>query len=359
MSTSHNSRHAAFLLRLLIDGGSPLEGAVHMDWDTFIRVGQRNVVLVRAAHRLRRLGIALPRHVAAAVAAEQHRVDATLEVARKISDACAQRGIAFLFPKVLQHYPDMGPDLDLLLLTRSSEVDQAVLAGLPASTTSRDLGSRIAGRTAYLVDGCSTPLDISHGRLGVVGEHTSYPTQLVANARPVVVKGTEFLAPSRNDHLVLQAMQRVYGRRVLRLSDFVYTIPAVRAGGIDWEYVLRTTEQSGVLHGLRCYLSYVDQIHRSLFDAPLLDPAQARRLALGGWGMVAVQRGNGGGVGFPSLRVNSRLYLAAFGSHLRAGQWRHAGRVCLAPAIAAAATARRLVRRHVEPSVSTARAPDQ
>jgi len=168
---------------------------------------------------------------------------------------------------------------------------------------------------------------------------------LVANSRPVVIDGTEFSMPSRDDQLVLQAMQRVYGRRFLRLSDFVYTISSIRRRELDWDYILRTTTRIGVFDGLCCYLSYVEQIHRSLFGAPLLAADVANRLTLGGWGTARLHRREGGGVGFPSVRVNGRLYLAALGADVRSRHWSRAARLCLVPAVAAAATVRRLARR--------------
>src|SRR2546430_15679179 len=76
-----------------------------------------------------------------------------------------------------------GDDVDLLLLERSPRVDRRILAELDAATLGRDLGGRIAGTTTYAVSGCPSPLDVQHGRLGVVGGHRTVPPVLLRQRR--------------------------------------------------------------------------------------------------------------------------------------------------------------------------------
>src|SRR5439155_18427394 len=106
-------------------------------------------------------------------------------------------------------YPDFGDDVDLLVLTRSTRVDGGIIEGLPASPVPRDWGERIAGAVTYRVTGCPSPLDVQHGRLGIVGEHDAFPQVLIEHARVTVVEGIEFAEPPPEDQLVLQGMQRV------------------------------------------------------------------------------------------------------------------------------------------------------
>src|SRR5256886_5535227 len=100
---------------------------------------------------------------------EQGRVGTSLELIHQVSRRCEAAGIEFVFPKAFQDYPDMGDDVDLLLLERSTEVDRRIIVELDAAALGRDLGGRIAGTTTYAVAGCPSPLDVQHGRLGVAG----------------------------------------------------------------------------------------------------------------------------------------------------------------------------------------------
>jgi len=347
--------YASWLLRLLLDAphgpGDPRptlpafadrDGAAALDWDVLLEVGQANAVLVRMAERLAALGVSGPERFVAAVAGERQRIRAALELMSQVSRACEARGIRFLFPKAFQDYPDFGDDIDLLVLPRSTRVDRGIIAGLLATPVGRDLGDRIAGTTTYRIKGYLSPLDVQHGRLGLVGEHDAFPQVLTRHARPVLVEGTEFAGARLEDQLVLQGMQRVGGRLRVALCDVVFTVSTLRRATLDWNYVIATARQHGALPGLSCYLSYVDQIHRDVFWQPLLSDVMRRSLMLHGWGRIEF---HDGAYRLPIIRANGRLYWRQFRQRIAGGDWAGAARVCLAPIVAGARAARRLARR--------------
>ena len=346
------SRHASWVLRLLLGaeavGGvgptldtPPLAPPAGLDWNALLDLVRANGVLVRTADRLEALAIAVPDRFAQAVADERRRIRSTLELMLHVATTCEARGIPYLFPKAFQDYPDFGDDVDLLVLPRSTRVDTAIVAGLPTVPVSRDLGERFAGTATYRIRGCSSPLDVQHGRFGIVGEHDEFPRVLIQHARPIVVDGMLFAAPPPEDQLVLQGLQRVPGRLRIALCDVVFTVSTVRRTALDWEYVIGTARRHGALPGLGCYLGYVDQIHRDVFARPLLPDAVARALTLGGWGRIAFREG---GYRFPIVRANGRLYWGQLRHRIASGDWGGAGRLFLIPLVAGARAGRRLAR---------------
>jgi len=346
------SRHAAWLLRLLLDRRAAPDGMRDLDWDVLLDIARRNGVLARTAERLTLRDVTVPEPFAEAVAREQDRVAASLELIQRVRRACEAAGIAFVFPKAFQDYPDMGDDVDLLLLEPSADADRRIIAELDAAALRRDVGGRIAGTTTYAVAGCPSPLDVQHGRLGVVGEHRTFPQVLMQHRGRRLLDGTEVIEPPVEDQLVLQGLQRVWGRLQILLCDVVFTISAIRPGTLDWEYVIRTARQHGGFDGLCCYLSYVDQIHRDMFGRPLLSAAVRQRLNLRGWGRARFRTG---AYRFPVLRVNTRLYLRQLAARIAAGDWASAGRICLLPLVALARAGRRLAPRRPHSARSGAR----
>lgn len=343
------ARYASWLLRLLLSPGVAPDRPDPLDWDVLLAVARANGVLVRTAERLAAGGVALPDPFAAAVAAERRRIRATLALMRHVSRACRARGIAFVFPKAFQDRPDFGDDVDLLLLRRSVRVDRDILAGLAATPVPRDLGECLAGTTTYSITGCPSPLDVQHGRLGIVGEHHTLSEVLVLHARPIVVAGIEFAEPRREDQLVLQGLQRVAGRRRIALCDVVFTVSAVRCPTLDWDDVIASARRHGALPGLGCYLSYVDQVHQDAFGTPLLPGAVLPLLPSQGWGRIAYREG---GYRVPIVRANSRLYWRQFRQRLAAGDWRGAARLWLIPLVAITRAARRLSERRAAGGVA-------
>jgi hypothetical protein len=233
----------------------------------------------------------------------------------------------------------MGGDIDLFVSGRTPAVDEAVLRGTPAAPVGKDFRGRMSGVTAYRVGGGEFVLEIFHGRLGVLGEHGTLVGQLIRNAERGRVGGAEFLLPSPEDLLVLHGMQRVYRHGFIRLCDVLSTASLVGREGLDWDYVLRTSEQLGTAYGLRSYLTYVGQICRETLGRELLPGGVRARPADADCGRG---RFSNGVFVFPRGRVVGRVYVGKVRAAVRAGNWGSVSRLSLMPLVAAAALARKV-----------------
>ncbi len=123
MSAPRESALGVWALRLLLDDGAPPPPPPPSElvpWGALATLAERNGVLIRLAQRFERLGIKPAAVFYGAVAREAERVAATVELIRQVGEACARHDIDFICPKALQHYPDMGADVDLLVLSRST-----------------------------------------------------------------------------------------------------------------------------------------------------------------------------------------------------------------------------------------------
>jgi hypothetical protein len=285
------------------------------DWDEFRRIAQDNVILVRSARALRKLGVPQPVAFAEADAQERHRVELTVECIAKISRVCLQEQVAFVFPKAFQHYPDMGHDIDLFLSDQAASIDTLLMRTLSASRTrgSSGLSHRIAGKTGYEISGYPSPVEIHHGRMGQIGEHTVYPALLVKNRQWVTVGGISTFVPSREDQLIFQALQRIYDHLSIRLSDVIHAVTILRAQ-LDWQYVIETSRLAGIFDGVCCYLTYVDQIHKAVFGSSVMPPEFRQAAGQHSWGSV---RFINGVYRFPTGPVVARVYGAKFVAELR------------------------------------------
>jgi hypothetical protein len=345
MTVLDEQAHADLVLQLLLDGVPAADSRV--DWSTLLPLARRNGVVIRVAERLASLGVEPPPPFAEGVARERERVRDAFVLVQRVSAILRARGIPFLFAKACQHYPDLGDDLDLLVLAPEAAVDTLLARELPATAQPRDVGGWIAGTVTFRIRGVTTTLDVQHERLGTVGEHRAYAVTLVRRQRRIVVAGTECGAPATEDQIVLQGVQRVPGRRCIRLCDVVYTASTLRRIALDWDYILSTARRIGVLSGLGCYLSYVEQIHRDVLLAPLLPAGVRRALPSEGWGRVEFKEG---AYRFPALRANGRTYLRQLAAGLRTADWSGAARLCCVPVVGAATAVRYLTARWAPPA---------
>lgn len=338
MKAARETKCPALALRLCA-GEADKADAAGAEWGELLRVARRNFVLVRLAARLEGLGVRAPAFFEGAAEEERRRASLMFGVVSSLSRACEERGVEHLFAKSFQHYPDMGGDIDLFVASRSAAVDEAVLAGTPAEPVAGDFRGRMSGVTTYRVGGGGFALEIYHGRLGALGEHGALVGQLIRNAERAATGGGEFLVPAAEDLLVLHGMQRVYRHGFIRLCDVLSAAALVGRERLDWDYVLRTSEQLGTLYGLGSYLTYVGQIYREALGRELLPAGLRARLTAGSCGRG---RFRGGVFVFPRGRVAGRIYLGKVRAAVRAGNWDGVSRLSLMPLVAASALMRRL-----------------
>ena len=313
-----------------------------VDWDVILQLVQKNLITIRTFEALRELGVAVPHEAYGdMVEREQLRIGRTMELIGRISEILEGEGMEFVFTKSFQHYPDMGHDVDLFVLDGSAKADVLITSSFRTSISKESLSHKLAGKQGYEIDGYPSPVEIHHGRLGHVGEHNLYPQVLMRNRQQVTVDGITTFIASREDQLIVQAMQRIYSHLYIRLSDVVHTVSAIRRGDLDWDYVVGTAKRIGIFDGLSCYVSYVNQIYSRLFQTDVVSPEIGKLLVRGGVGKV---RFKGWHYHFPIVLTVSRVYSRQFFATVGSLNWEGAARLCLLPPLTALAGFRILAR---------------
>jgi hypothetical protein len=320
-------RYADLVLKLLLGETVPAAALPSVDWRLLARLAERNTVLLRLAGRLAALGLQPPPAFTQAAEHERARARAALDALQRITAAGARHGVEWLVPKALQRFPDVGDDLDLLVRARTPAVDRLLLEDLAVTPRPRRLAHRLAGTTVYTT-GAGLVLDIHHGSVGSVGQHTRFVTALFAERQPAAIGDTAVFVPSPEHQLVLQGLEKVAGRRSFHLCDVLYTIGTIRRGGLDWDRVTRTARTHGGAAGLCCYLHYVDAIHARLTGRELLPPETKRALGGRGWGRARFREA---GFGFPALWVTGRIYARQLTLAVANHDWETVARLSLWP----------------------------
>jgi hypothetical protein len=325
---------AGALVRLLVDADPEYLPESEGDWLELLRIATDNVVAVRTLDRLRARGVDAPVFVRTGVEAQRERTAAMLATVSRVGDLYDAHEIPWCLPKALPTPCEMGRDIDVLVLARGRDLAALIGRELGATPDPPTFRSGLTAATVYRVPGCPAPLEVHDGRLGLVGEHDRYPAALLGRCRVVEVGCGSIRVPRDEDLVVLQGIQRVYGRSAIRITDVVTAIALARRAALDWDAVLRTSRTFGSGPGLSCYLSYIDRIHHDLFGAPLPCAPAVRSILRSHWGRLSFPNDR---YRFPVITVNCRLYAERLASDLAHGRWSSAGRLCLLPVVAAAA----------------------
>ena len=327
--TGGGPRLALVVLRLLLDDAAPLPRP--HDWSELPRVARSGGVLLRLAERLAVRGAAVPERFAEAVEAARVHSDRVLGVAQRLAAACTRLELPHAFLKVVERFPDTGRDLDLLVSPRSREIDRLMLRGIPALRRARDLPQRLSGSGSYLIDGVL--VDVSHGRLGRLGEHARYARQLLARAQPQAAGDVPLHAPTVEDHFILLSLQQAYTRAAFRIADVYWAVTTLRDQQPDWDYLAFTAAALGLLPAVGSYLVYVDRIHARLFGRSLLPTHVLSRFGIRAPTRLRALLGRDA-YRFPAPGVAGRVFVQQLRSTVRSGRWLSAARLCLLPMIA-------------------------
>jgi hypothetical protein len=336
-----DARLGATAFRLILGqevGPDPLREA---DWGRFLRMAAANGVLLRCAARLKALGCRLPAAAADAFAREGERAERVRQAMAAVAQACHRHHLAFMFPAAGLHYPDAGRDLDLLCSGSRAVVDDCLRRELGAVPLPRGPRALLAGTAGYSLPECPATLDVHWARLGPFGEHRQLQHLLFARQRSVTVGGQLFQVPCKEDHLVLSGIDRIHGRSRVTLSHFAWTSAVVQEPSLRWNLVLGTARELGVLPGLSCLLSYLDQVHATLLGYPPPWPSAARPLVRPDWGRLEWRDD---GFHFPVLWTNARLHAGRLVHEVGARRWAGASELGLAPLVVGTSAAMRLGR---------------
>jgi hypothetical protein len=339
------NKYADFILKLFlkasIDDISSLLRIHDLDWDLVIALTRENRVLIRTYENLIKIGVLPGRVYKKTVAKEKERISNAVELMGIISEVFNNTGIDFVFIKNYQHYPDMGDDIDLFVMDCSCNADSIIIEKLGGKPFNRSLLNRIGEKTQYYIKGYPSEVEIHHGHMGPMGEHTIFPKFLIKNRTSTIIDDIEIFVPCVEDQFIIQILQRVYGRFYLRISEIVYSISAILEGHLDWNYIAETTKSIGIFEGYQYYLCCLNMIYKNIMqktlplkNPELLDIKAAPKIRLKGFHYR-----------LPLLTVGGSLYPKKIFSDIQASNWVGASRLGLLPIFATIIGFKSLVRR--------------
>lgn len=216
----------------------------------------------------------------AALATEQKRVAAALRFLEDICKAFESEMHDLVIIKSLDHWPDLGSDLDLYTNADSEAVSNFMVRRFNAKIAPRSWGDRLAGKWNYLIPGLPEAVEIHVGRLGQTGEQLAIASRLVSRSRNFMIGTQAFPVPSASDRLMISTLQRMYRHFYFRLCDIVDSAALVDAGEVDFRDLRSSATNAGIWEGVATYLvivsDYVSKYRGLGLDLPYFVHAAAR-----------------------------------------------------------------------------------
>jgi hypothetical protein len=241
------------------------------DWKTLQSLANSHHVVLRGLPRLLSLPVAVEYGwIGTAIETEQARIERALSFLAPICEALENAGPVVVI-KSLDHWPDLGSDLDLYTQANARDVVGIMRDRFRAQVAKQSWGDRMANKWNFEVPGLPEPIEVHVRRLGQMGEQRLIGDSLVARSLALPFGAYRFQVPSAEDRMILSTLQRMFRHFYIRLCDIVDLSQSLERGGIDFDYLRSLAKVTGLWPGLATYLKIVSDYVRQYRgkEAPL------------------------------------------------------------------------------------------
>jgi len=283
---------------------------------------------------LRAQGIAGTAELAAALRGERARIDHALGFLERICRSLEENGCAVTVIKSLDHWPDLGSDLDLYTDADARRVVQVMANNFGAKLAERSWGDRLANKWNFVVPGLPEMIEVHVGRLGQTGEQTAFTESLLGRTRMIQVGQHSFRVLAPDDRIVISTMQRMYRHFYIRLCDVLDNARLLDAKQVNFDDLHAVGTATGLWEGITTYLVIISQYVESYrgYGVPL--PSLVSQSAKFGVTPVRFRRDF---LRVPILPHSLNLYAGELKTLILQGQLRNSLRLSLLPGLATAA----------------------
>lgn len=191
------------------------------------------------------------------VAEEQSRIDNAMSRLSDIMATLAAEGCPAVVMKSLDHWPDLGNDLDLYTTASEEEIQRVFTQALGAKIEARSWGDRLAKKWNFVVPNLRESVEVHVQRLGQTGEHREMAKRFVGRQVTKEVNGYIFPVPSPEESVIVATLQRMYRHFYFRICDIANTARMLESGVIDFPELKTAADLGGIWPGVCTYLNVV------------------------------------------------------------------------------------------------------
>jgi hypothetical protein len=159
--------------------------------------------------------------------------------------------------KTLDHWPDLGNDLDLYSTASEQKIVEVFTRKLHAEIEPRSWGDRLAHKWNFKLPGLRESVEVHVQRLGQTGEHTAMARRLVGRRQYRELMGRVFPVPAPEERIITATLQRMYRHFYFRICDIADTAALIDENRVDFRELETAALLGGIWPGVCTYLNIV------------------------------------------------------------------------------------------------------
>lgn len=200
---------------------------------------------------------------------EYKRISTALVYLQNICDELESASCPTTVMKSLDHYPDLGNDLDLYSTAEERTICEVMTGKFNAHIEGRSWGDRLAHKWNFSVPGLKESVEIHVQRLGQMGEHIALARRFVTRRVLKVVEDKTYYVPAPEERIIVATLQRMYRHFYFRVCDIVNSAAIIESGELNFDELKRVTQAAGIWPGVATYLTVVSDHVRQYRGIPL------------------------------------------------------------------------------------------
>ncbi len=204
------------------------------------------------------------------ISQERNRVKTALNHLNAIVDVFEKRGHPITVMKTLDHWPDTGSDIDLLVTAEDDVVCQIFQKHFLASKQVQSWGDRLAHKFNFRLPDLPELVEVHVDCLGQTGEQKALARGVIDRSVREPYDAFTFPVPVPEDRIVIATLQRMYRHYYIRLTDIVNIYDSLAQNRVDFDRLKAIAEVGSVWPGVATLLKIVCQ-HAIRFGGDCLE----------------------------------------------------------------------------------------
>lgn len=241
-------------------------------------------VTVRSLGAAKKLAVAYGHSEAVArldvpLSLEHKRIDNALKFLNAICRELENAGCRVTVIKSLDHWPDLGGDLDLYTSGERNRVSSAFTRYFNAEVEPQSWGDKLANKWNFRIPGLPELVECHVKWLGQTGEQVALAARLEQRRVQRSIGNYVFPVPAPEERLIVSTLQRMYRHFYIRLCDIVNIANLLRARAVDFIELRKSAELGAIWPGVATLLAIVTEYVRSYTGEGLELPPEVRSAA--------------------------------------------------------------------------------
>jgi Uncharacterised nucleotidyltransferase len=267
-------------------------------------------------------------------ALEQKRIENALKFLNAICQELENAACPVTVIKSLDHWPDLGGDLDLFSTGDKDSVIRTFTSRFNAELEPQSWGDRLANKWNFRIPGLGELVECHVKYLGQTGEQLAFASRLQQRRTTREIAGYSFPVPAPEERIVISTLQRMYRHFYIRLCDIVNIANLLRSHSVDFAELKKSADSGSLWPGVATLLVIIRDYVADQGGEPIRLPDEVLGAARSNGKRTFV---NQKFLRIPMLPEAAELYtkqMLGIGAH---GDWRGVLRLSLLPALATAA----------------------